>query len=220
MSRKVIKKMLLVTSCILLLGCGIKKTDSEIPLYKKGLEVIEKMDLMAECKEYIGLMTSNSQMEELIDKIGEKDYTKPNTVYQITIPKEKIQSLLSLVNEEEIQLPEQILPDVYRRFLTAVPTSLNAMEGTEVIAVTAMLMADMDFLYKDLTENTIYLYLYQDAYSAAVLFSPMDQGIVRAQGNFIVNDQLLWNLTEEEIIEMLESTGYLFGCEIQKIEID
>ena len=48
----------------------------------------------------------------------------------------------------------------------------------------------------------------------------MGQGIVRAQGNFIVNDQLLWNLTEEEIIEMLESTGYLFGCEIQKIEID
>lgn len=194
------------------------KSDTTSILYKKGLEVLEKMDVMAECEEYIELLSSSPEVESLIKEIGEKDYAKPDVVYQIMITDEAINSILSLVSETDLTIPEQILPDLYRRFFSAIPTTLNAVEST-TLAVTSLLRTDMDFLCKDLTKKTMYLYLYENAYSAVVLFIPMDEGIVRAEGNFIVNKQFLSSMTEEEIVNILEKTGYFIDCEIQKVEV-
>lgn len=216
---KIRKGICLICGCIVLSACTIEKEEDSAILYKKGLEVIQKMDQMAECKEYIELVASVSQLEDMIEEIGEKDYTKPDAVYQITISEEAMQTVLSLASETDLKLPEEILPDMYRRFLAAVPASLNSMEGTAALAVTSMLMTDTDFLYKDLTERTMYLYLYQNAYPVIVLFLPMDQGIVRAQGQFILNERFVWDLSEETIVHLLEGVGYFSGCEIQKIEI-
>lgn len=214
--------LLSLASSFLLFGCSAEKkqdTIDTVTLYQKGLEIVEKMDLTAECKEYISLVSSSPEFDDLINKIAEKDYTKPDVVYQITIPEDAIKEVLSLVSEKDLQISEKIWPIIYRRFVSSVPTVLNAAEGSSTLAVTSILTTDMDFLYQDLTEYTIYLYLYQNAYSAAVVFSPMEDGIVRATGSFVINDQLLWNLTEQEIVELLEGTGFFVGCEIRKIEI-
>ena len=216
--KKVIGLFWLLMSSFLLFGCGTEKEQDKVTLYQKGLEVIERMDLIAECKDYISL-TSYDELVNLIDKIAEKDYTKPDAVYQITITEDAIKKTLSLAAEKDLEISEEILPSVYQRFISAVPTALNAVEGSSALAVTSILTADTAFLYQDLEEYTIYLYLYQDAYSAAVVFFPMEEGIVRGTGSFIVNDQLLWNLAEQEIVELLESTGYFSGCKIQQIEV-
>lgn len=211
--------MLIIAMCYFLSGCVERKDDSVSALYKKGLEVVEKMDRVAECEEYIELFSSSLELSSLIDEIGKKDYTKPDTVFRITITQEAIDTILFSLNGAKLQIPEEIMPNIYRRFFLAVPSTLNAAEGATVLTATSLLMSDTDFLYKDLTENTMYLYLYKNAYSAMVLFSPMDDGIVRATGNFILTDGLLWNLTEEEIVDLLEETGYFIGCEIQRVEI-
>lgn len=219
LGRKRIIRIGLLCSCMLLSGCAAEKEEVSTTLYREGLEIIEKMDKIAECREYIDLVTSAPQLTDIVEDIGEKDYTKPNVVYGITITEDAMQVALSLINDSGVELPKEIMPDIYRRFLSAVSTSLNAAEGTEALAITSILMLDSDFLCEDLTENTLYLYLYQDAYPVIVVFAPMDQGIVRAQGQFIINKQFSWELTEEDIVRMLEGTGYLSGCEIRKIEV-
>lgn len=212
--------LLTLTGSLFLFGCSAKEKQNTATLYQKGLEIVEKMDLTAECGDYISLVSSSLELNDLIDDIAEKDYTKPDTVYQVTIKEEAVKEILSLAAEENLQIPEEILPAVYRRLVSSVPNILNAAEGSAALAVTSILTADIDFLYKDLTDYTIYLYLYQDAYSAVVVFSPMEDGIVRATGSFLVGDQLLWNFTPEEIMEVLEENGYFTGCEVQKIEIE
>jgi len=219
LKRRINKIVVWMVFCMVLSGCNAKKEDVTSNLYKEGLNVVEKMDLMAESEEYINLVLSAPELKVVVNDIGEKDYSKPDTVYQITIAENTIKSVITQVNGAESDMSEIILPDIYRRFLRAIPTSLNAIDGTVSIAATSVLIGESDFICEGLTENTMYLYLYENAYSVLVLFSPMEDNIVRATGNFIIKEGFSEALSESQIKEQLIATGYLLDCEIQEVEI-
>lgn len=189
------KKKILTITIFLALTAGIlgckKAGQQQKSLYDQGLDIIALMTEMAGNEDYINLSTGNSSIGEIVTEISSGDYSVPKNVYKVTFSEEALSTLISMSsNNSQNSFSDALSNYMLSRMNSVLISQINASDGAETLAAVSLCTAGKTFVNDDVTENIIYLYTYENARPAAVVFTPGEDGSVSATGNFIINDTL------------------------------
>lgn len=191
-------------------------SEEKISLYDRGLTVIKKMDMMAESDSYMDMMGGSPEVLEVVSEMGGEDYSRPEKVWKVTMPQSAMDSLFDANGISMDSVPQELQPDLERRVVEAVPTVLGTQAGVSFLAAMSLVTVTDYFIDQELGENTVYFYIYEGAYSGAVVFSAHEDGIVAATGRFISNEILGENEDGDELGRIFAVSG-LAGVEISEV---
>lgn len=169
---------------------SIHVTDDSTFLQKQGLRLTHQMQLLANEVDFVSVHAK--RIKSWVEDIGKQSYDTPRKIFCIQhLQTEKIKELLS-----QSGVTKPLLID---RLLRAIPTQINAREGSDILAATSLLTTEDAFLYPDLKEYTLYLYLYKGNYQSMVLFRPGKNHIVLANASIVVHKGLQAITTTEDV---------------------
>lgn len=156
-------------------------------MYDKGLEIVTA--LSEECnEEYVAYFSSYGELTELAGELATQDYSQPESVYEVKYSAEGFKQLL----ESAVGINDELPEAVFKRMagFSYLANMVNAWKGTNYIALSSILTADALFVNETVTEDTAYLYFYDNAYPVLVSFHAGEGGAVHAVGSYIFNDEL------------------------------
>ena len=78
---------------------------------------------------------------------------------------------------------------------TSFGTLINRISGPTSVVLSSAFTASKNYVNKDIDENKIYLFVFENGYPIAVTFVANGEGAVHAVGHFIINDEFI---TEDE----------------------
>lgn len=166
-----------------------KNTAPAKSLREHGQELVALMGEMAGNGAYIGLYTENTEIGEVLSAAGEGDFSNPKAVYRIQVPESALGQYGLIELESLDRLSPALRKNVKSKSVTALPTMLNSMGGANTLAAASICTANKTFRSDEVPDSgVIYLYLYEDAVPAAVVFLPGEDGTVLATGMLILYD--------------------------------
>lgn len=192
------------------------QTKEKTSLYDRGLAVIQKMDTMAESDSYMEMMGGSPEVLEVVSDMGKGDYSAPEKVWKVTVPEGAIDALFDAYGISLDSVPEEIRPDLQQRIVESAPTLVGSQAGISFIAAMSLVTATEYFVDQELTEDTIYFYMYGGTCSGAVVFSVHDEDIVSATGHFVSNEMLGEMEDEDGFGQILAMRG-LAGVQISEV---
>lgn len=192
-------------------GCGGGKREEE-SLYEHGLEVVELMTEMVNNEAYVQNFTANDEILSIVKKISKGNYDVPREVYEINLG-DNVSGLLFGENEGLIAISDQLKRVMEKKAISAVVTQINAYGGATNLAASTVCTAGQSFVNDQLEEDIIYIYLYEEAKPVAVTFLSEGNGIVSANGCFLMLDEAE-SFGENELISLFEEMGGI----VRKIE--
>lgn len=148
-------------------------SDTKRLLAEKGLELIDRMNRLAHSEEYLNLMTGASEIRDEIAVITATDYTKPREIYLVD-------GAAFVADTTDF-----IRNYMRKRTLRSVASMINGRNGTQSLAVTAMLQVDDAFRSEAVGHTVIFLYTYGSPYSVLVTYDPTEDGTVMALASFV-----------------------------------
>lgn len=195
---KVLMVVLMLVICLAACKTAELQNSDEVTeksLYEHGLDVIALMVESARSEEYLQVYTGSEDLIEIIKGIGEGDFTKPKAVYEVMVPNMVLWELADYVKMSD--LSEGLRKSLEGKMLGALATRINALSGANNLAATSVCSMGKVFVKKDLSENVIYIYTYENAVPVAVTFTAGEDGAVSAGGNFIVHEEFTCGSAEE-----------------------
>lgn len=181
--------MLSVTACS---GAGEsrgKEEKSEKSLYEQGLEVVELMGKMARSTDYLSLMGgSRAEVIELLRNAGRGSSSEPEAVYCVTMSSFAVRKLLEEEAGESVKISSTLREEMEKRAMSSIASRINAEAGQMALMSASICTAGKLFVDHEVTENMMYIYVYEDSFPAAVAFIPGEDGAVSATGVFILNE--------------------------------
>ncbi|MBQ6786793.1 MAG: hypothetical protein IJO85_03630 [Lachnospiraceae bacterium] len=195
--KKWISFALTMVMVVSLTACGSSQTKEEqvSSLYEQGLDMVSKMAEMAQSEEYINLYTDSPQVAEVVQEIGEDDFSELEAVYSISIPKESLVALLELGELEDV--PTELSDVVMDKLLGSWITYMNGMSGTLQIVASSVCSMEKTFVNKEVTESVIYIYTFEDATPIGITFLVGEDSAISAKGFFIMNEAFTAESVEE-----------------------
>ena len=209
--KKCLSVVLAFTMLVSVSACGNGSKGSGKTLYEQGLDVASLMVEATRTEKYVEIYSSSSELGKMIKEIGEGDYETLEAVYAITIDDEKFREILEVDNYNEIS--ERLQAALRNRMFGSLITQINGMGGTEELAVSSICTHGKTFVDDSITDNTIYLYVYEDALPIAVTFTVGEDGAVSASGTFIMYDGFSCGSVEE-----VEESFRAFDVEVSEID--
>ena len=209
--KKIFSVVLAFAMLISMSACGNGSKGSGKTLYEQGLDVASLMVEATRTEKYVEIYSSSSELGKMIKEIGEGDYETLEAVYAITIDDEKFRGILEVDNYNEIS--ERLQAALRNRMFGSLITQINGMGGTEELAVSSICTHGKTFVDDSITNNTIYLYVYEDALPIAVTFTVGEDGAVSASGTFIMYDGFSCGSVEE-----VEESFRAFNVEVSEID--
>lgn len=209
--KKCLSVVLTLVMLVSVSACGNGSKDSGKTLYEQGLDVASLMVEATRTEKYVEIYSSSSELGKMIKEIGEGDYETLEAVYAITIDDEKFREILEVDNYNEIS--ERLQAALRNRMFGSLITQINGMGGTEELAVSSICTHGKTFVDDSITDNTIYLYVYEDALPIAVTFTVGEGGAVSASGTFIMYDGFSCGSVEE-----VEESFRAFDVEVSEID--
>lgn len=183
---------------------------AEKSLYEQGLDVVALMTEMVQSEDYVSMMTSSAEMQELALEVGDGDYTTPAKVYKIAIPEDYLNSLLTGVLEEEQDILSGMSDSLYdylnQKMTMSMANQISAQSGVNALALSSVLTVSKTFVSKELQKDSLYLYTFDNGYPVLVSFSMGEGGAVTATGNFLIDTK--W--TFESIDDVKEMLGEMY----------
>lgn len=194
--KKKVAFTLVLTILLALSACGIASdnTDSK-SLYSHGLDVVNLLSEMTRAESLIEIYTANSEIKDIILRLGEKTYDQPDAVYAITVPEETLTNMAELSNLEGAS--EELKSYLLQRVMASLISQINAMSGVENLAASSVCTVGKTFLSENTSEDVIYLYTYEGAAPIAVTFTQGEDNSVSATGTFILYDGFTYGSAEE-----------------------
>lgn len=185
MMKKIIVFVCLFMVCMT--GCGQEKKQQP-SLYDKGLEVCET--LSQELNEnYVGYFSTAGEITALVEELSGQDYSAPQSVYQLNYSESGMRKLIfGLVAGNDEEVPEPVQKRLNN--LLYIVNIINARKGTAYLALSSILTADELFVNDTVTENTAYLYFYENAYPVFVFYQIGEDGAIHATGSFLFSDEI------------------------------
>ncbi len=183
------KKILTVclASALLLASCSTPAAD-EKSLYEHGLDIVSMLNEIVESDDYVSVYSASEDILSIVKSTAEGDHTAPNAVYQLTIPEE---SLLALSEVEAMpNLSDELRAFLNGRVQASVINIANSRNGANTLAATSICTVGKTFVNSEITENTIYLYTYENASPVAVSFTVGEDSTVSASGTFLLSEEL------------------------------
>lgn len=199
--------VLALTMALMLCACGSAggNSGSGKSLLEHGLDVVATMEEMASSDEYVNFYTGSKEMAEIINEIGEGDYSAPAAVYKLTIDEKAIEEWAMLSGAEG--LSETLKAAVTQKAVgAALITQINAQSGATTLAATSICTAGKTFVSTEASGSMVYIYAYENGCPAAVSFVEGEDHAVAATGNFILNDDFD-SSSEDTIRAFFEVTG-------------
>ncbi len=160
---------------------------SDKSLYEQGLDVVALMAEMARTDGYVEIYSGSQEMCDAVKNIGKGDFTRPKAVYEIKADTESLALASGMKGLEGAS--EELKQSLKQKLLAAFMMQVNGMDGAVSLASSDVCAAEKNFVNTEVTEDTIYLYTYEDALPAAVTFLTGEDGAVSANGVFIMFDE-------------------------------
>lgn len=176
--------------------------------YQKGLEVVALLDEMVRNDTYLQLYTSSAEIQEIVETVATGDYTEPSAVYKLSLPGESLSALAETMgsNVSMEGMSPELTRAVEQKLIGVVISQVNAMEGAANLAAMSVCTAGKTFVNEEISEDLIYLYVYEDAAPAAVTFVRGDDGTVSATGTFLLCEDLNTE-SEQTVSEFFAKLG-------------
>lgn len=197
--RKVLALILSLTFVWSLFGCGKAEnndtTNTPKSLYGQGLEIVQVMSEMTQKEEYVDIYTGSSEIKTIIQNIGTGDYSSPKAVYAISVTDENWDAMEELngLNSASKELKTFLTQRVFGSLMT----QINGMSGVENLAAASVCTVSKTFVDKNITDDVIYLYTYENAFPVAVTFVIGENQSVSASGVFVMYDKFACGSAEE-----------------------
>lgn len=189
---------------------AIDAEDFTKSLYEHGLEVVSLMAEMTRSDEYVGVFTDSDDIVEMIQGIREGDFSTTKAVYSVSVSRDR------LMYREEIGdldgMSEELKRVLYDRVFESLITQINGLGGAVSIAASSVCTVEKAFVNREVTDNVIYLYTYENAAPVAVTFVVGEDGAVSASGWFILYEEFACD-SEEEI----EASLGVFDVEVREV---
>lgn len=155
-------------------------------LYAQGLEVIQLMLEMAQTEEYIDMLAGSTEIKSVVQDINTGDYSKPKAVYAISVTDDELAFLAEFDSLDDIS--DDLKTLLMQKLHGSLMMRINGMSGALNLAAASVCTAGKTFVNKDVTEDVIYLYTYDDAVPVAVVFTVGEDHAVSASGMFVMFD--------------------------------
>ena len=182
--KKTIAFVLVLVIILSLAACGaVKEVQESKSLYAHGLEVVSMLSEMTRSESFIGIYTANSKIKEIILALGDHSYETPDAVYAITVPEDTLMGMAELSNLEGAS--EKLKNYLTQRVMASLMSQINAMSGVENLAASSVCTVGKTFVSENVTENVIYIYVYEGTVPVAVTFTVGEDHTVSATGSFI-----------------------------------
>ena len=166
-------------------ACG-KKNDTETKsLYAQGLEIVQLMSEMTQIEEYVELYSGSNEIKTIIQNIGIGDFSPPKAVYAISIAED---DLAAMVGSNPDNVSEELKNYIMQKSLASLMMQINGMSSVENLAASSVCTVGKTFVNENVTEDVIYLYVYENAIPVAVTFTIGENQAVSASGIFIMYD--------------------------------
>ena len=166
-------------------ACG-KKNDTETKsLYAQGLEIVQLMSEMTQIEEYVELYSGSNEIKTIIQNIGIGDFSSPKAVYAISIAED---DLAAMVGSNSDNVSEELKNYIMQKSLASLMMQINGMSSVENLAASSVCTVGKTFVNENVTEDVIYLYVYENAIPVAVTFTIGENQAVSASGIFIMYD--------------------------------
>lgn len=179
-------------------------------LYEHGQDVIAMMLEMTRAEGYMEIYSSNEEILDVIEEIGKGDYEKPSAVYAVTADEK---ALFEEAGLAEMKVSEALQDSLESKLLGAMLTQLNSRSGVSTLAASSICTAGKTFVSQEITDHTIYLYIYEDATPIAIKFVAGEDNTVSADGMFLIYDEL-----DEASIDSISELLGGAGVEITEVE--
>ncbi len=180
-----------------------------VSLYQRGLNLIPYMKQTALYPEAFFSSATEEYKEPLAALAGE-DHTTPKAVYEVTLQKEMLFTQLSITLPNDV--PEQYEAYMIARAYESVPSWINAKAGLNAMAISSVCATRKTFVSNDMTDNTVYIYTFDNATPVMVVFTRGDDNSVTANCHFLLYDEF-----RAESAEAIEESLSLFGAEATPI---
>ena len=196
---------MLVSACGNTGGTAEKSTSSA---YQKGLEVVDLPNEMIQNDTYVQLYTASAEIQKIVETVAAGDYTEPSAVYEISLPGESLSALAEAMggNVSMDGMSPELTRAVEQKLIGAVISQINAMGGAVNLAAMSVCTAGKTFVNEEISEDLIYLYVYEDTAPAAVTFVRGDEGTVSATGTFLFCEYLNTE-SEQTVSEFFAEIG-------------
>ena len=169
--------------------------DSGSEIYKHGLDVVSLMEEMASNEDYIGLMVRSAEVKAILSSLAAGDRTKPKAVYKVGIPDDTRSLLAGLAGVD--RLPDRLKEYLQPITLRSVASLINTTFGMDAIAAASICAAEKTFVSGEITEDTAYLYTYEDAAPVYITFVVGEDGAISASGQFIMDEAAAMSAPEK-----------------------
>lgn len=205
---KAISTALLLCACMISFSCfgGTAAAEEETQtagetqaaeadsLYTHGLEVISLMSEMVHT-EYPDLLTSSDDILSVIQGIFDDDFSAPTAVYALSLPGDALSSVeeLNRLNDASDALKTYFMQKV----LASLINRANGMGGAACLSAASICAAYSLFVDESADRDLIYLYTYEDAVPAAVIFTVGEDHAVSASGMFVLYEDFPCGSAEE-----------------------
>ncbi len=182
------KRLIMLSAAALcavtLTGCG---GDSKT-LYEYGQDIVSEMSALAANEEYGKVMTggASDEINAFATELAKGDYGLPTAVYRLEFDAEQLEDYYN-VDGNAIDDVRDIF---FHRLYASIPSVLNAGSGVSAVAAASVYTGSKLFVYDGDTDYTMYLYSYEDAYPAIVVFIHGEGGATSANGTFLLVEEL------------------------------
>lgn len=183
-------------------------------LYENGLKMIGTMTEMVHSEYYQYFSTPSEEMQDMIGKIADGDYSQPKAVYEIAYTQEMIEEFLAQeVGADELykDIPENLKKDLCQRVFTSMATMITARGGGATSLAVAAIFRPIDsFVCEGLSSNRMYVYCFEQGYPVMATFILGQDNSVQESASFIIIEEA----SVEDIFNMLQQ---LPGCKVTEI---
>lgn len=186
---------------------NIGTADKSLEQY--GMDVINLMDEMLRSDEYLTMMTSAAEFQDIVEEMRTGDYAEPENVYKIAIPNDVLGSMLQVLGEDTGVLDgmsDTLYKALNKKVAAGMVNQLNAQAGVTHLALTSIFTANKVFVSDEADQDYIYLYTFENGYPIVVTFTMGEGGAVTASGSFFMNEEISFE-SVDEVKSLLEQVG-------------
>ena len=172
-----------------------------------GLALINKMDLLAETKSYVNSLSVSEELNTIISAIGEANYNTPKVIYKSVIPEEAASKALSYSETSDVST--EVRKIIENKYI--------ASSGSSILAATSIVSLSESSLEEDITEPIVYVYIYDNDYSAIVTVIPGKDGAVSSSAGFVKTEWLKDISSANELSAFFEGSLSIKGLSFREV---
>ena len=184
--KKHIATSLALLCCISLCfaGCASPSAGPEAFALKKGVQLTQQMDRLAENEDYISLMSASDDIARIAQALGARDYSRPTGALFAPLTQQDVADFLKTYGD--ITLPEDILTLRLPQLLANIPNTWVSKQGVANLATNSLLCVRQWYTApKGWSDHALLLLTYEGDTDALITFASNGEGVLEVTTTFV-----------------------------------